>query len=195
MKAVDPAERVCLFLDNAHMPFSIATARAAFQQLCRKRGQAIDASGNYISWDDLEYFVPYKEQPVMRSSTQVWIVPTIFVVNEFFYYRMRKRRGLSSLPSLKFIHKHYKGVCQICLEKKPYTEFSRDHVFPKALGGSNDLVNIVLACKRCNSLKGHAYPYLNKFGVEVKPKIYANAFFVPDEKLIRSEWRPFLFHV
>jgi hypothetical protein len=47
----------------------------------------------------------------------------------------------------------YEGRCAYC----PATATSKDHVVPLALGGSDEIANIVPACKSCNSSK-HALP-------------------------------------
>lgn len=41
--------------------------------------------------------------------------------------------------------------CKRCKRKK---KLSIDHIFPLALGGSNDIRNLQLLCQRCNSRKG-----------------------------------------
>jgi len=48
-----------------------------------------------------------------------------------------------------------KGICQICLERCPRTEASRDHIIPVTRGGPTSYSNMVLAHKRCNSRKGN----------------------------------------
>lgn len=47
-------------------------------------------------------------------------------------------------------------VCAYCGEHIPnYHQLSRDHIVPKFLGGDNVWMNVVTACKKCNSQKGH----------------------------------------
>ncbi len=46
------------------------------------------------------------------------------------------------------------GVCHYCGSGlHPFRDFHVDHVRPFALGGSDDLHNLVAACRRCNSQK------------------------------------------
>jgi len=51
-------------------------------------------------------------------------------------------------------NKKFNGECFYCQRKINLGEASRDHVYPKSKNGSNRHDNIVLACKRCNSVKG-----------------------------------------
>lgn len=55
------------------------------------------------------------------------------------------------------------GRCYLCAAEmggmgyRPKTAPSIEHVWPKGLGGAHD-GNILVACNRCNSLKGHRAP-------------------------------------
>jgi 5-methylcytosine-specific restriction endonuclease McrA len=47
-------------------------------------------------------------------------------------------------------------VCAYCGEHFPnYHNLSRDHIVPRYHGGDNTWMNVVTACKECNSKKGH----------------------------------------
>jgi hypothetical protein len=46
--------------------------------------------------------------------------------------------------------------CLYCGEYFPFSELSRDHVYPTSRGGLDKWENVVAACKRCNQRKGHA---------------------------------------
>jgi 5-methylcytosine-specific restriction endonuclease McrA len=47
-------------------------------------------------------------------------------------------------------------VCAYCGKHHAnYHHLSRDHIVPKFLGGQNTWMNVVTACKDCNSKKGH----------------------------------------
>ena len=71
-------------------------------------------------------------------------------------YKKRKTRlrvGTQKKSSL-YIFTRDNYTCQYCGFKGEYYELSRDHVIPKASGGTNALDNLTTACKPCNSLKG-----------------------------------------
>jgi 5-methylcytosine-specific restriction endonuclease McrA len=96
--------------------------------------------------------------------------------------------------SLRSIYKIYKETCQYCLKRIPFSEATRDHSYPKTLGGANEEHNIVLACKKCNNHKGHTYPYHNVLGEEVKPIARVrNGITIPGHLTIREEWKPYLY--
>jgi len=44
--------------------------------------------------------------------------------------------------------------CQYCASKRPLNGLTYDHVVPRARGGRTCWENIVMACYRCNALKG-----------------------------------------
>ena len=47
-------------------------------------------------------------------------------------------------------------VCAYCGDHFPnYHDLSRDHILPRFHGGENTWMNVVTACKECNSKKGH----------------------------------------
>jgi 5-methylcytosine-specific restriction endonuclease McrA len=86
----------------------------------------------------------------------------------------------------------YKGTCQYCYEKIPYSQATKDHAIPKSKGGTNDDFNLVLACRECNNRKDSIYPFYDVNGKEVKPKKLQSFAFVPDVNNVREEWKPYL---
>lgn len=47
-------------------------------------------------------------------------------------------------------------ICAYCGKHFPnYNHLSRDHIIPKSRGGKNEWMNVVTACKKCNSEKGN----------------------------------------
>lgn len=51
----------------------------------------------------------------------------------------------------KIQENHY---CWYCGREMPPSELTKDHVFPRRKGGGNDMDNIIMVCKSCNSSKG-----------------------------------------
>lgn len=214
MIPVDPHERTTLVLNRSYQfTGRFFTARAAIRNMMNNRVKGIDASGNCVSWTgaDLDLVEGsasslnwvdatvdlYPDQPCLRSAPNVvtgyetrWPVPTIVVCTHHFGYHLNKGQSVS----LKTLYKIYRGTCQYCLEKISYSESTKDHVFPKSRGGSNDDVNVVLACQKCNSEKADIFPYLNALGEEVKPRpAHLRIWNLVTEFRTREEWKPFLF--
>ena len=213
MIPVNPHSRTTLVLDRNYQPYAFFTARAAVRHMINRRVKGIDSAGNTVSWDgsDIKEY-PGKEstyswltgvnlhndQPCLRSArnnetgeeTQ-WPVPTIVVCTHHFAFHAQKGQHNTSLRSLYNI---YKGVCQYCLQKIPFTIATKDHVYPKSKGGTNDNFNLVLACSDCNSAKNNIFPYFDANGKEVSAR--SNIKYgvqVPVDMGIREEWRPYLY--
>ncbi len=47
------------------------------------------------------------------------------------------------------------NLCWYCGKELPPTQLTKDHVFPRSKGGKNDMDNIIMVCKSCNSSKGN----------------------------------------
>lgn len=46
------------------------------------------------------------------------------------------------------------NYCWYCGKEMEPFKLTKDHVFPRAKGGDNDMDNIIMVCKTCNSSKG-----------------------------------------
>ena len=206
MIPVDPDTKTTLVLNkNYQSSGRLFSAKATIRHLINGRVKGIDASGNAVSWaeegsstnwNDLTIEL-FPDQPCLRSAPdpisdrdRQWPVPTIVVCT--YHWGYHGRRG--STVSLKSIYAIYKGICQYCLRKIPYSDATKDHVFPKSMGGSNDDFNFVLACRSCNSEKESIYPYYDVNGNEVKPRGILNYLMgLPHGVNVRDEWKPYLF--
>jgi 5-methylcytosine-specific restriction endonuclease McrA len=206
MKIVNPYARTTLLLDSAWMPINVITARAAFHHFLRNRITALDKNKNqfnFETWNEGEYTIEednielseevlvsmYRDQPCLRSAKDVWALPTIAIVTERFFRKYRKREY-----TFDEMCKYYKNTCQICLDKFPKYELSIDHVDPRAKGGHNMTSNLTIACKRCNSRKGHQSPYFNKNGDLLKGTNLPNNYIFIEEGDMREEWKDFVWH-
>lgn len=49
-------------------------------------------------------------------------------------------------------------VCAYCGEPHPTSALTRDHIHPVSKGGKDTWMNVVTACRSCNSLKGDLMP-------------------------------------
>lgn len=50
------------------------------------------------------------------------------------------------------------GTCHYCGKSFPPGELTMDHVIPLARGGSSEKMNLVTACKECNTKKKYLLP-------------------------------------
>lgn len=64
-----------------------------------------------------------------------------------------------------WLYHHYHQTCQYCGR----IGYSIDHLTPVSRGGSNELSNLILACKECNKLKGDMpYEWFQDFNLKTK---------------------------
>lgn len=47
------------------------------------------------------------------------------------------------------------NYCWYCGKEMRSSDLTKDHVFPRSKGGNNDMDNIIMVCKNCNSSKGN----------------------------------------
>lgn len=73
------------------------------------------------------------------------------VINENFPEEQRRK------VSLDLLYRRYRGICWICRRFVPRDKASRDHIIPQSLGGTDDISNLALAHKLCNSKRGNGY--------------------------------------
>lgn len=57
--------------------------------------------------------------------------------------------------ALKEAHRLHGGNCFYCRKAVAAGELTIDHAEPEAAGGRHDVQNLLIACRRCNSAKGH----------------------------------------
>lgn len=70
--------------------------------------------------------------------------------------RAREKSGVVTVARVRELIQEQLGRCACCHTE--LREFHVDHVFPLALGGSNDDSNIQLLCPPCNRKKGAKHP-------------------------------------
>lgn len=88
--------------------------------------------------------------------------------------------------------------CQYCGDKKTLKHLTYDHVVPRAKGGRTTWENIVMACRPCNSKKGHKTA--EEVGLRlrtkpIKPKwLPANVFRIEDTRAsVPEQWYNYLY--
>ncbi len=97
------------------------------------------------SFDILETY----DNVVARSPSIEMPVPSVIMSR---HYVNTSRQVKISRENIK-VRDEFR--CQYCGEKFRSQELTMDHVHPKKMGGQYRWDNIVSACERCNSLKGH----------------------------------------
>jgi len=68
--------------------------------------------------------------------------------------------------------KRDRHTCQYC--GKTHRELTLDHVIPRSLGGETNWLNVVAACRPCNTKKGNMNP--EEVGMKLKRKPFRPKF-------------------
>jgi 5-methylcytosine-specific restriction endonuclease McrA len=84
----------------------------------------------------------------LKSVNAIFRVPKIIVLSR---YDKLPRQKVNY--NRRAIYRRDDFTCQYCGRKRPTSELSLDHVFPKSKGGKSDWENVVVACTDCNAKK------------------------------------------
>jgi len=189
-------EITTLLLDPAYLPYTFLTGRSAFLHLLKDNAKSIDAYDNLIddnsTWFANENIHFYDDQPFLTSKNKIWLIPTVQVIkSSFFSFKHRKVPKTVSFHKLCLI---FENTCQICYEKFDRHELTREHIFPKGKGGTQDVENISLTCLRCNQAKKDIYPFYDKNNEEIKSIPIPLPVIPSRPTKIRPEWRKYFIY-
>ena len=196
MRLVKANEKTTLVLNSAWIPTGFFTAKNAIRVLLVGGASALDKNYMQHDWDswtgDLPHESEFDDQLYIQCPNRHIRVPTILLVRNLGFNQHKLKR---KHPSLRQLYAMYDGTCQYCLKPVKYSNATREHVIPKAIGGTNDDFNIVLACRKCNSTKADIYPYMNVNGEEVKSRTLRGVYFslMTLGVNVRNEWESLLF--
>lgn len=120
------------------------------------------------------------EDSFIRSVTVVIKMPSVV---RFLAGLRGTRRGVKF--SRLNVFQRDSGKCQYCGTKVKLSEFTYDHVIPRAQGGGTSWTNVVTSCVPCNQHKGNRTPAqagLKLLSEPARPKK------LPDFR-VRLSWR------
>lgn len=81
---------------------------------------------------------------------------TCFMIRSKAFKAYKERRwNIHDLMQFNVAKIRNNNVCWYCGKELPANELTIDHVFPRSKGGGNDMDNIIMVCKNCNSSKGN----------------------------------------
>jgi len=139
-----------LVLNKNWLPIHVCSVRRAltmvFKDLARIVEPANYALYDFDSWSDLA--IPDGAQFVQGISMRIRI-PEVIVLKACD--RFNRPRVVFTRRNL---FRRDRNTCQYCGRKRPTEDLSIDHVVPRARGGLATWENCVVACLRCNSVKG-----------------------------------------
>ena len=120
-----------LLLNNSYEPISIITAKKAVIMYFLDKVDVVK-----------------KSKIVINSLYLKFSIPEVIKLKNYIYIKHSK------IPlTRKNILKRDNNTCQYCGKNK--SEITIDHILPKDKGGNDSWNNLVVACKRCNMIKGN----------------------------------------
>lgn len=190
----EPNKDIVLILSHYWTPIGVTSAKDGIRKLYRECGKsrtssnifALDEYANIKNWDqwvNSSHDEFYADQPYMRTAKNLYPVPTVLLTTARWSYKC------SNTPTVKYMYKRYKGVCQICGDKKSQSEMTLEHILPKSLHGTNDDFNLTMTCFSCNNKRGNIFPYESYNGNNLKPPKHINNLHVFFD--YREEWKRF----
>ncbi len=140
-----------LVLNNSYAPLHFTAARRAIVMVITGRAEQIESDGIMI-----------------RTFTSRFPCPTVIRLNRFI-----KIPRWGTVPfSKKNVLRRDRKTCQYCGAVN--VELTIDHIIPRSMGGSSNWLNVVAACKRCNSRKSDRT--VEKSGLRLRNKPYVPKF-------------------
>lgn len=104
-----------------------------------------------VAWSMGEIIAKYYGG-IQKDGTQSYIeTPSIIAVKGSGY---APRKSMKVPLTNKTLFARDRNICAYCGGHFKHTQLSRDHIYPKYLGGPNEWTNVVTACKTCNQKKG-----------------------------------------
>ena len=120
-----------LLLNNSYEPISVITAKKAVIMYFLDKVDVVK-----------------KSKIVINSLYLKFNIPEVIKLKNYIYIKHSK------IPlTRKNILKRDNNTCQYCGKNK--SEITIDHILPKDKGGNDSWNNLVVACKRCNMIKGN----------------------------------------
>lgn len=142
------------------LPWIDAYARC-FTDLTDEKLNELRRDPNFLLPDDKNLkkavAVVWHEEKLVRDMGYSFMIPSVI---QYPYSEYMPKFYVKQLPfNRKNLYIRDQGKCMYCGKKVSISAFSFEHVIPKCLGGrSNDWLNIVVSCLRCNARKGGKTP-------------------------------------
>ncbi len=124
-----------LVLNYSFEPLNFCTAKRAIVMLFTGRAKQVECDGIMV-----------------RTFTRQFPCPTVIRLNR--YIRLPYSNGVAF--NKKNVMRRDGHACQYC--GKTHKELTLDHIIPRSLGGKTNWLNVVAACRICNTRKGHRNP-------------------------------------
>jgi 5-methylcytosine-specific restriction endonuclease McrA len=150
-----------------------------------------------LRWEDavkmvyegsVDVVAEYDEE--VRSPSVTWKMPAVIRLRRNIG---RYKRGVKFSRANVYVRDDF--TCQYCRRKFSWQELTYDHVVPRSRGGQTNFLNVVTACKPCNSRKAnYSCDELGMFPLRAPyvPKQLALTHTLTRVGDVPAEWQPFL---
>ena len=141
-----------LVLNKAGTPVSIVPVKRAINLVSSNRAVVMAVYENTLIRSSGS--MGYMEGMAMSTNMVISMpIPSVIQCTKSDYI---PKKYTSILPfTRQNVYIRDRATCMYCGKKVSLSNFSFDHVVPRSHGGRTQWTNIVVACTRCNSLKGN----------------------------------------
>lgn len=151
----------------------------------------VDEDGHPLPYIEVLAWQGEDSEPVLIHSGggASHLVPAVVCLSK----ATTKRRGVAKFCA-ENVYERDRGVCQYCQRHVPFRQATRDHVVPRAQGGTTCWENICLSCSDCNSRKANRTPEqagMRLLKHPVAPPPFSVGFHALGRR-VPEEWRKFL---
>lgn len=161
--------REVLILNADYSAISICTVPKAFLLVYLNKAELVAEAAQYQ----------------IRTINKAYPSPSVIRLNRYVNVPYK-----SVILNRHNVFKRDNNSCVYCGTNRDLT---LDHVMPKSRGGKTQWENLVAACKRCNSKKGHFTPDEAKMPLRRKPFKPSFVMFVKSQTAqLQDHWLPFL---
>jgi 5-methylcytosine-specific restriction endonuclease McrA len=124
-------------------------------------------------------------QDVLRTVNTTFPLPSIIRLHRYINI---PRKGV--MLTRQNVFRRDGNKCQYC---GTHDDLTLDHVLPKSKGGRTSWDNLITACRRCNSNKGHQTPEEAQMPLQYKPFKPSFLMFIRDcSGPLDEVWKPYL---
>jgi 5-methylcytosine-specific restriction endonuclease McrA len=116
-------------------PLSLWAWRESIEAVYKDRVTVLE------EWDDA----------VIRSPRMEFAVPKVVMCKQYIPVSKKCRVPLSRMT----LALRDRFCCGYCGQRFPMRELTFDHVIPRSKGGKNTADNLLMACVKCNTMKGN----------------------------------------
>ncbi|HKL10150.1 MAG TPA: HNH endonuclease [Clostridia bacterium] len=88
-----------------------------------------------------------------------------------------------------YIYERDGRLCVYCGKSLKFSQISLDHYYPRSMGGTDDLFNMALSCRRCNKYKKSSVPedWKKRAVIQFKKAVEDEKILAPGINIKRAE--------